>query len=133
MVVKLLEDIYFEKKILDKNSSFLLLKLPSFYKFKIGQVCEVEGLLTEPENFEEFDYRKFWQTKIFFSWITQKYFVRKLRMKGGVIFEKFTGGSKDKINRKNRFCLNEPQSSLLAGILLDRRGCLVGHLKRQLE
>ena len=123
VMVKLLEDIYFEKKILDKNSSFLLLKLPSFYKFKIGQVCEVEGLLTEPENFEDFDYRKFLANKkIFFLMDNPKIFCKKIEdERRGNFLKNSLVDLKIKLIEKIDSVLNEPQSSLLAGILFGQK------------
>lgn len=123
VVVKLLEDIYFEEKILDKNSSFLLLKLPSFYKFEIGQVCEVEGLLIEPENFEDFDYRKFLANKkIFFLMDNPKIFCKKIEdERRGNFLKNSLVDLKTKLIEKIDSVLNEPQSSLLAGILFGQK------------
>ncbi len=123
LVVQLLEDINFEEKVLEKNSTFLLLKLPSFYKFQIGQVCEVEGLLTEPENFEDFDYRKFLANKkIFFLMDSPKIFCKKIEdERRGNFLKNSLVDLKIKLIEKIDSVLNEPQSSLLAGILFGQK------------
>jgi len=123
LVVQLLEDINFEEKVLEKNSTFLLLKLPSFYKFQIGQVCEVKGLLAEPENFEDFDYRKFLANKkIFFLMDNPKIFCKKIEdERRGNFLKNSLVDLKTKLIEKIDSVLNEPQSSLLAGILFGQK------------
>lgn len=123
IVVQLLEGILSEEKFLDKTSSFLLLKLPSFYEFEIGQVCEVEGQLSEPENFEDFDYKKFLANKkIFFLIENPKIFCKEIiENRMGNIFKNALVDLKTKLIKNIDSVLNEPQSSLLAGILFGQK------------
>jgi len=123
VTARLLGDINFNGEILGKNESLILLRLPNFYKFQIGQVCEVEGLLSEPKNFEDFNYKKFLANKkIFFLMDNPKIFCQKISdARGGNFLKNILVDLKTKLIENIDSVLNEPQSSLLAGILFGQR------------
>lgn len=95
----------------------ILIKVEKFQKIKVGDVCKISGALVEPENSENFDYKKFLKNRgIYFLMeypemecenFSKKYFLRRslvvLKQKIVKIVEKY---------------LNEPQSSLFVGILM---------------
>lgn len=123
LTVTLLEDLEMGGKILPKSSTKLLLKLPNFYSFEIGQVCQVEGYLTLPENFDDFNYERYLANKkIFFLMDNPKIFCKELteERKGNFLrnvlvdFKMKMVGYVDEV-------LNEPQSSLLVGILFGQK------------
>lgn len=123
VIAQPLQDIEVNGQKLKKSSSFLLLKLPTFYKFEIGQVCEISGILVEPENFDDFDYKGYLRNrKIFFIMdnpIAECQPISNLRA-GSLIRNKLVD-VKNRLIKKVDLVLNEPQSSLLVGILFGQK------------
>ena len=123
LTVRLLEDLEMDGKVLPKSSTKLLLKLPNFYSFEIGQVCQVEGYLTLPENFDDFNYDRYLANKkIFFLMDNPKIFCKKLsEERKGNFLRNFLVDFKKKMVGYVDEVLNEPQSSLLVGILFGQK------------
>lgn len=123
LTVTLLEDLKFGEKTLSKNSSKVLVKLPNFYDFSIGQVCQVWGQLSLPENFDDFDYQKYLgNKKIFFLMDAPKIECKKLTeiRKGNFIRNTLVDFKMKMVGYVDQV-LNEPQSSLLVGILFGQK------------
>lgn len=121
--VQPLEDIISDGIKIDDNSSLVLLKLPTFYKLEIGQVCEISGILSKPENFENFDYISYLgNQKIFFIMDNPIIKCKPVsNLREGSIFRNQLVDFKNHLIRKVDSVLNEPQSSLLAGILFGQK------------
>lgn len=100
-----------------KNSGNILIKMEKFQKFKIGDICKISGTLLEPKNSENFDYKKFLKNR-------EIYFLMEYpEMECGNFDKKYLPrrwlvSLKQKIIKKVEKYLNEPQSSLFAGILM---------------
>lgn len=123
LTATLLEDLNFGGKMLPKNSSKVLIKLPNFYDFSIGQVCKVSGQLSVPENFDDFDYQKYLgNKKIFFLMDAPQIECQKLtEVRKGNFVRNILVDFKMKMVGYVDQVLNEPQSSLLVGILFGQK------------
>lgn len=123
VIAQPLQDFEVNGQKLKKSSSLLLLKLPTFYNFEIGQVCKIFGSFDQPENFDEFDYRGYLRNqKIFFIMdrpIVECRPVSNSRA-GSQIRNKLVD-LKNRLIKKVDSVLNEPQSSLLVGILFGQK------------
>lgn len=101
------------------NLGKILIKIPNYYKVSIGQVCYFEGVVEEPENFSDFDYKQFLNRKGVYMIMENMTFQCSnisARRAGNSIrnfLVDFKGWNIDVIDE----VLSEPQSSLLAGIL----------------
>jgi len=121
--VKLLEDMDINDIKLEKTSSYILLKLPTFYKLEIGQVCEISGILSRPENFDTFDYIAYLRNrKIFFIMDNPIIHCKPVsNSREGSQFRNILVDFKNHLIQKVDSVLNEPQSSLLVGILFGQK------------
>jgi len=123
LTVQLLEDIRVEGYIIKKNSTYILLKVPSFYKFQVGQVCKIFGQLLPPENFDDFDYVRYLANqKIYFIVENPSISCDSIsERREGSFLTNFLVDLKVKLIEDVDKVLNEPQSSLLAGILFGQK------------
>jgi len=123
LTIQLLGDISIGGEILSKNSSYILLRVPFFYDFRVGQVCKISGQLLPPENFEDFDYIHYLANqKIFFIMEDPTIVCESITEKReGIFISNFLIDLKDSLIEKIDLVLNEPQSSLLAGIIFGQK------------
>ena len=123
LTVQLLEDIRVGEYIIKKNSTYILLKVPSFYKFQVGQVCKIFGQLLPPENFDDFDYVRYLANqKIYFIVENPSISCDSIsERREGSFLTNFLVDLKVKLIEDVDKVLNEPQSSLLAGILFGQK------------
>lgn len=123
LVVQLLEDIEMDGQRLAQSDTFIQVKTLSFYKFQIGQVCNFRGTLEVPENFDGFDYRGYLASKKIFLLMNDP--VIKCRptaeIRKGNIVRNWLVDSKNSLITVIDEVLNEPQSSLLAGIIFGQK------------
>lgn len=121
--VKLLQDIYFEDSTLRKNDTILLVRLPPFYNLSIGQVCNFTGILSEPKDFEDFSYKEYLKNQnIFLIMENPKISCQSIRtVRKGSVLRNSLVDLKLKLIGDIDDVLNEPQSSLLAGILFGQK------------
>lgn len=121
--IKPLEDIKIGGIFIPKGQTFVLVKAPSFYKFKLGQVCKFRGTLEVPENFEGFDYRGYLRDKKIFLLMDNPVIkctsIEENRKGNGV--RNWLVDSKNAMIGTIDKVLNEPQSSLLAGIIFGQK------------
>ncbi len=117
--VSLLQDLSADEYNIDKNDIDILLKSEKFNKFSIGQVCIFEGELVEPENSEDFNYKEYLKNKkIFFIMEYPKLMCEDLAEKReGNVLRNNLIDIKTKLIKLIDGVLNEPQSTLFAGIL----------------
>lgn len=104
----------------DKN---ILINLPRYYEFKIGQVCNFRGQLVEPENFEDFDYRSYLKSNnIFLIMDNPKFGCKDIKVeRKGFFLRNILVDFKELLIKKVDKVLSEPQSSLLVGILFGQK------------
>jgi ComEC/Rec2-related protein len=120
---RLLEDLVVGDEILDKNHGYILVKTENYEKFSVGQVCTFTGTLVEPEGFEEFDYKQYLKNNniflimedpTFYCWdISQR--------RAGNTIKNYLIDLKERIIKKVDLIVQEPQSSLLVGILFGKK------------
>lgn len=123
LTVQLLEDIRVGEYVIKKNSTYILLKVPSFYKFQVGQICNIFGQLLPPENFDDFDYVRYLANqKIYFIVENPSISCDSIsERREGSFLTNFLVDLKVKLIEDIDKVLNEPQSSLLAGILFGQK------------
>ncbi|HKM19797.1 MAG TPA: ComEC/Rec2 family competence protein [Candidatus Dojkabacteria bacterium] len=123
LVISVLEgELEGEGKVLPEGM-LVQVKTASFYKFHLGQECELRGTLEEPENFEGFDYRAYLRDRKIFLLMNNPV------VKCTSISERHHGSilRHGLVDMKNNLIeiieevLNEPQSSLLAGIIFGEK------------
>ncbi len=123
LTIQPLQDIKIGDRTLRKNQSFVLVKVPNFYKFDIGQVCKFKGQITIPKNFEEFNYEEYLKNKkIFFLLENPNFECKPLKQeRAGSKILNFLVDIKKKLIEIVDSVLNEPQNSLLVGILFGQK------------
>jgi ComEC/Rec2-related protein len=118
-----LEDIFVRGKILDKKHGYILVRPDNYEKFSVGQVCRFNGLLVEPENFDDFDYNTYLKNqRIFFILDNPTYycFDPNLRRAGNPLVN-FLNDFKENLIADIDTLLQEPYSSVLVGMLFGKR------------
>ncbi|MFA5634202.1 MAG: ComEC/Rec2 family competence protein [Candidatus Dojkabacteria bacterium] len=118
----LLEDLYVEDERLDRNHGKILVKVENYEKFTVGEVCKFYGTLVEPENFDDFDYKRFLNNKDIFLILedtTYNCFDIKKRRAGSVLKNRLLDLKENLVERIDGILL-EPQSSLLTGMLFGK-------------
>lgn len=121
--VQPLEDIKVGSHILDKKDTIVLIKLPNYHKLSIGQVCNYNGILAEPKNLEHFNYKEYLKNQnIFLVMENPKVTCKSIQenRKGSILRNSLVDLKLRLIGYIDEV-LNEPQSSLLAGILFGER------------
>jgi competence protein ComEC len=117
--VQLLRDIPINNQILPKEHGYILVKTENYERFTIGQVCNLKGVLVEPESFSDFDYKTYLMNRGVFLLMEDPYLqcadISKRR--GGFIIKNFLIDLKQSIIKNIDKIMLEPQSSLLVGIL----------------
>jgi len=107
-----------EQKIL-KDKIKIIVKTEKFRDISVGQVCSVSGRMVRPENFSDFNYKDFLKNKgIFFTMDfpdIECEDIDKIRA-GNPLVNNLTDARSIMEDRIDNI-LNEPQSSLLCGIL----------------
>jgi len=95
----------------------ILIKVEKFQKFRVGDVCKISGTFAEPENSENFDYKKFLKNRgIYFLMEYPKVECKNFNKK--YFLRRWLVDLKQKIIKNVEKYLNEPQSSLFVGILM---------------
>ncbi len=123
LTVKPLQDMHHGVITISPNDTFILIKTSSFIKFEIGQVCEFRGTLEIPENFDEFDYRGYLVDKKIFLLMNNpivECIDTNLRREGSIVQNSLVDYKNDLIKVIDQ-ALNEPQSSLLSGIIFGQK------------
>ena len=119
MQASLLEDINLNGQTLGKDHGYILIKTENYEKFKIGQVCKFTGILVEPENFSDFDYKTYLMNKQIFLIMENPLFecANTARRRAGSDIKNFLIDFKQSIIKDIDKIMLEPQASLLVGIL----------------
>ncbi|MHC1716654.1 MAG: ComEC/Rec2 family competence protein [Candidatus Dojkabacteria bacterium] len=106
-----------------KYYGYILIKVDSFYKFKVGQVCKFKGALVEPESFLEFDYKKYLRNKKIYLVMDKPFFecINIAERREGFFLKNILVDFKNNLIKKVDGVLSEPQSSLLVGILFGQK------------
>lgn len=119
LYVRLLQDLDYNSVKIDKDDLYILVKQRSFYKFDIGQVCKFGGYLEVPESFDDFDYNLYLKNKrVFFVMENPNFECENVNVeREGSVMKNFLVDIKNKLILIVDKVLNEPQSSLLVGIL----------------
>jgi competence protein ComEC len=116
----------YEVKILEDSDIFndkigkIIVRSEPYLKLEIGEVCNFYGKLVEPKNIEEFDYITYLKNKDIFLVITNPVVRCSGRFKSFVLHRNLVRLKKGIISSIENN-LKEPQSSLLAGILLGEK------------
>lgn len=123
VMAKLLEGIEKGDGRLLPTDTFLLVKTSSFYKLDLGQVCNFRGTLELPENFQGFDYRDYLRDRKVFLLMNNPVLECESTsiIRKGNIVRNWLVDSKNKMIAVIDQVLNEPQSSLLAGIIFGQK------------
>lgn len=93
----------------------VLIRLPNFPRYGVGDVLKICGTLNEPENFDDFDYKKFLKNKGVYGILEAGSVVYVKKEKSIRVY--LYDFKKNLINILEKYMI-EPQVSLLAGILL---------------
>lgn len=123
VVVKLLEDTPVEGEQLLRDDTLLLIKTSSFYKLHLGQLCQFRGTLEIPESFEGFDYGAYLRDRKIFLLMNNPIVECEstaITRKGSVVRNWLVDNKNSMIATIDKV-LNEPQSSLLAGIIFGQK------------
>jgi len=101
----------------------ILVSLPRYYVYKIGQVCKLKGQLVEPENFLEFDYKSYLKKdKIYLIAENPEFECEDIKKeRSGFFLRNILVDFKDSLIENLDAVLLEPQSSLLVGILFGQK------------
>ena len=113
---KLAENIVGTNGIVSMEHQKLLIKTKKYQKFKIGEVCNIKGELKMPDNFEDFDYQTYLKNKDIYLLMEYPEIVCTGERRGFWLQNKLIDW-KNILLEKIQWKLNEPQSSLLMGIL----------------
>ncbi len=93
----------------------VLVQLPNFPRIGVGDVCKICGTISEPENFDDFDYKKFLMNKGVYGILesgSADCSLEKHRSLKSVLYD-----IKKTLIQKLEKNMVEPQVSLLAGII----------------
>ena len=114
--VKLTEDLILDDMVLSMEHQKILIKVKKYEKFKIGQVCNINGMFKIPENFEDFNYQEYLKNNNIYLLMEYPEIVCTEERRGWGI-QNILIDFKQKLIEKIQWKLNEPQSSLLMGIM----------------
>ena len=121
--VTMLQDIHIEGATLSKSHGHILVKGENYEELKVGQVCNFKGILEEPENFDDFDYKSYLNSREIFLIMgdpTYSCFSISSRRAGSLIKSNLVDFKDNMIEIVDRV-LHEPYSSLLVGILFGKK------------
>lgn len=123
LVVELLEGIEMGGQTLGLSDTYIQVKTSSFYRFQIGQVCNFRGTLEVPENFDGFDYRRHLASKKIFLLMDNPVVECQptSEIRKGNFIQNWLVDAKNSLIAIIDEVLNEPQSSLLAGIIFGQK------------
>lgn len=113
------EKVKVDSKILKVNGK-ILIKTHLYPHFKYGDELELYGTLKSPKNFSDFDYKNYLKTKDIYSVIFYPKIEIKNRNKGNFLLS-ILYFAKNKFEEGINFIIPEPESALLAGLLLGSR------------
>ncbi len=114
--IKLKENLTVLNNTLSMEHQKLLIKVKKYQKFKIGQVCNISGILKIPENFEDFNYQEYLKNNNIYM-LMEFPEIECTEQREGWVVQNTLIDFKEKLIEKIQWKLNEPQSSLLMGIL----------------
>jgi competence protein ComEC len=114
--VKLSEDLEVDGTTLSMEHQKILIKTKKFQKFRIGQVCNINGTLKIPENFEDFNYQEYLKNNNIYLLMEYPEIICT-EAREGFVLQNILIDFKEKLIEKIQWKLNEPQSSLLMGIM----------------
>lgn len=100
----------------------VLLRLPNFPRIGIGDHLQICGTINEPENFDDFDYKKFLMNKKVYGVVDVKSFEildRRTTSLRSILYD-----FKQKLVKRLEKAMVEPQISLSVGILFGEERCL---------
>ncbi len=106
-----------------KEKIKLILKVGKFHNIHIGQVCKFRGQLSEPKDFEDFSYKKYLRNKKIYFMMDFPEIECGSDRKGNRVSNILTNW-RVYLEQKIDSVLNEPQSSLLSGILFGSKRLL---------
>lgn len=114
--VKLLSDQVIGEHTLNEKGQKLLLKVKKYENLKMGEVCNIKGLLKMPENFEDFNYKDYLKNNNIYLLME----FPEMECSGerqGFVLQNILVDFKQKLNNIISQNLKEPQSSLMMGII----------------
>lgn len=114
--VKLTKDLVIDGTTLSMEHQKILIKTKKFQKFKIGQVCNINGMFKIPENFEDFNYQEYLKNNNIYLLMEYPEIICT-DAREGFVLQNVLVDFKEKLVGKIQWKLNEPQSSLLMGIM----------------
>lgn len=114
--IKLKENLTVSNNTLSMEHQKLLIKVKKYQGFKIGQVCNISGVLKIPENFEDFNYQEYLKNNNIYL-LMEFPEIECTEQREGWAIQNALIDFKEKLIEKIQWELNEPQSSLLMGIL----------------
>lgn len=119
LYVRLLQDLSLNGYTLEKDHGEILIKVENYERFRVGQVCSFYGTLVEPENFDDFDYKSFLNSRgVFLILEDATYRCTGIeRRRGGYVLRNKLVDVKEELIGRIDGILLEPQSSLLIGML----------------
>jgi len=93
----------------------ILIRLPNFPRIGVGDICEICGTISEPENFDDFDYKKFLMNKGVYGILKVSSVNCDFKKKRSI--KTVLYNLKKNLVKKLEKTMVEPQVSLLVGIL----------------
>lgn len=116
------KEVKLDSKVL-KVDGKILVKTHLYPIFKYGDEIEIYGKLKTPENFNDFDYKSYLAARGIYSISNYPQIKIVNRNKGNFLLSKLYF-VKNKFNEAIGFILPEPESSLLAGLILGVRATI---------
>jgi ComEC/Rec2-related protein len=90
-----------------------------FEKISVGDICQVEGEILRPKNFDSFDYVKYLQNRNVYGVVNRVQILECTSRSKNVILnlKRILLSTREELSRRVEMSLPEPQASLLIGIL----------------
>ncbi len=114
--VKPLSDIYIGEEVLESKSQKFLIKIKKYENPRIGEVCNIKGLFKMPENFEDFNYKDYLKNNNIYL-LMEFPEIACSGEREGFVLRNILVDFKQKLNQIISENMEEPQSSLLMGII----------------
>ncbi len=114
--VKLVKDFSLGNMTLSMEHQKILIKTKKYEKFKVGQVCNISGIFKVPENFDDFNYQDYLKNNDIYLLMEYPEIECTGERRGWVV-RNILVDFKESLIEKINWKLNEPQSSLIMGIL----------------
>lgn len=128
--IELEEFLLGEKKI--KSRSKILITSPKYPMFEYGDRLRINMKPQEPKNFEDFDYKNYLAKENIYS-VAYYPQIEFIDSEGGSRFKKILFGVRENFKEAMEKNLGEPQSSLLAGLLLGEKKGFSDEFKNSLS